>query len=1055
MDIKVRRMSLFVATILYLSSFYIFLTIVPDNARGAILYVGGAGPGNYSTIQSAINAAAWGDTVYVYSGNYSENVIFGALSLIGEDMNSTIILNGGIEVQGQDGIVDGFSFKAGYLYLWMARRCRVSNVTLMADGHVIMDDADDTVLENVNSSGNNRGVELTNSDRNYIANSTFNMNGVGVWISNSNGNIIQGNNISLNGQGMFLGLSPNHTITGNRIFENTNAGIEILYSDHQIIRYNNMTLNRDGLYAEYSDDIVFENNTVLSNQRDGVRLDISNFSRVSHNNFVQNGAGVTIDRGNQNEISNNTAVQNNDDGFTLVSEKNSSVLHNAASGNGVGIRILDTYHSLVAFNDLFSNTKGISTNVEYYATITDNNCSYSQGPSLMWEFKGSGIHFHTGIHSLLANNSVYSNDLYGIVVAWSDDTVVTNNSIMNGGNGSTGLEFTYSREIHAVNNTISGFTNGVNLTESNNVSLIRNNVSSNRDIGVFLEFSDFGNTIVYNSIAQNALGIALNESQDNKIHHNDIINNSVQALNSDLYQNDWDNGYPSGGNYWSDYAGNDVLSGPDQDQPGPDGIGDAPYPIQTNEEDSYPLMTPTVNLTMPPSAPLNLVASPGDQFVNLTWDPPVYDSGSPITNYKIYRGTAPGGEAFLVEIGNFLSHTDSGLTNDQTYYYRISAVNDAGEGVLSDEASATPSAGQTVPTEPQNLQAIPGNGTVDLVWSLPVSDGNSQIINYQIYRGLSSGGETPYVQIGNTTTFPDIGLQNGLTYYYQVSAINGVGEGPLSNEANATPRTYPGAPGMFKADLGGVGFGDIVLTWTPSSDDGGGQNSIISYEIFRNATYDSDCVGYQWLTSVPNGTTSYTDPLAGELDPSNYFYQVCALDRFGNSTCLDDQAGKFKRHLNKGTNMISLPLVVSVPDIEIVLQTLNYDRVWLYDAINQEWNSIDKSKPYPTGLMYVDSTVGLIVNVTRDSNLTIAGAVPSFTIISLEAGWNLVGFPSFNSSFAVSDLRAAIGATAVEGFDPMNPPYFLRTVSDGDILQTGMGYWIYCPIQAVWIVYIQ
>jgi len=58
------------------------------------------------------------------------------------------------------------------------------------------------------------------------------------------------------------------------------------------------------------------------------------------------------------------------------------------------------------------------------------------------------------------------------------------------------------------------------------------------------------------------------------------------------YANVWDDGYPSGGNYWSDYTGVDVKGGPDQDLPGSDGIGDTPYVLDTNNRDRYPLTKP-------------------------------------------------------------------------------------------------------------------------------------------------------------------------------------------------------------------------------------------------------------------------------------------------------------------------------------------------------------------------------------------------------------------------------------------------------------------------------
>src|SRR5205807_749045 len=93
----------------------------------------------------------------------------------------------------------------------------------------------------------------------------------------------------------------------------------------------------------------------------------------------------------------------------------------------------------------------------------------------------------------------------------------------------------------------------------------------------------------------------------------------------------------------------------------------------------------------PPSAPQNLAATGGNAQVTLTWQAPASDGGSPITNYKIYRGVAPGSEALLTTVGNVLTYTDGAVTNGVTYYYQVSAVNAAGEGPRSNEASAAPS----------------------------------------------------------------------------------------------------------------------------------------------------------------------------------------------------------------------------------------------------------------------------------------------------------------------------------------------------------------------------
>jgi len=84
------------AFVMIVSSFFFLLIIVPMNAQASILYVGGIGFGNYTTIQEAVDAANPGDTVFVYGGLYPENVtIWKTISLVGENKENTTIDGGG------------------------------------------------------------------------------------------------------------------------------------------------------------------------------------------------------------------------------------------------------------------------------------------------------------------------------------------------------------------------------------------------------------------------------------------------------------------------------------------------------------------------------------------------------------------------------------------------------------------------------------------------------------------------------------------------------------------------------------------------------------------------------------------------------------------------------------------------------------------------------------------------------------------------------------------------------------------------------------------------
>jgi hypothetical protein len=105
-------------------------------------------------------------------------------------------------------------------------------------------------------------------------------------------------------------------------------------------------------------------------------------------------------------------------------------------------------------------------------------------------------------------------------------------------------------------------------------------------------------------------GIALYNSPNSSIYHNNFVNNAEQVYVDGFFSSVWDDGYPSGGNYWSNYAGIDKKNGPNQDYPGCDGIGDTPYTIDENNIDHYPLMNP-YNGPSPPQFTLTIAATTG------------------------------------------------------------------------------------------------------------------------------------------------------------------------------------------------------------------------------------------------------------------------------------------------------------------------------------------------------------------------------------------------------------------------------------------------------------
>ncbi|MBI4416757.1 MAG: fibronectin type III domain-containing protein [Euryarchaeota archaeon] len=267
-----------------------------------------------------------------------------------------------------------------------------------------------------------------------------------------------------------------------------------------------------------------------------------------------------------------------------------------------------------------------------------------------------------------------------------------------------------------------------------------------------------------------------------------------------------------------------------------------------------------------PAPPRGLLAFRGNQQVELAWQPPFFTGGFPLTEYRIYRGTASGSLAFLAQVPpTDTTYSDLGLTNDVTYFYAVTATNAVGESPRSNEVSATPAA---VPSAPRNVQAVGGDRRVNLSWDAPADDGGFPVTGYRVYRGTRSGGLAPIANLGAVFAYNDSGVVNGVPYYYQISAVNQEGEGLRSPELVATPAAVPSAP----QDLRAAAFDRTVdLSWSPPADDGGA--TITSYRVYRGTAPGAAT----FLAELPE--LSYAD--GGLTNGQTYYYEVAAVNRVG------------------------------------------------------------------------------------------------------------------------------------------------------------------------------
>ncbi len=191
-----------------------------------------------------------------------------------------------------------------------------------------------------------------------------------------------------------------------------------------------------------------------------------------------------------------------------------------------------------------------------------------------------------------------------------------------------------------------------------------------------------------------------------------------------------------------------------------------------------------------PSAPQNLVATPGNAQVTLSWSAPASNGGSAITNYNVYRGTSSGGEAFLAPAGNVLTYTDTAVTNGNTYYYQVTAVNIVGESARSNQASAAPSASITQPSLTVSVNTDKTSYTLNswVYITVKVKDSSTNL-------GVAGATVTVTVKDPNGATATGSGVTDstGSAYFKYKVMPNGL-TGTYTVNANASATGYnPGS----------------------------------------------------------------------------------------------------------------------------------------------------------------------------------------------------------------------------------------------------------------------
>ncbi|CAE8601561.1 unnamed protein product [Polarella glacialis] len=309
-----------------------------------------------------------------------------------------------------------------------------------------------------------------------------------------------------------------------------------------------------------------------------------------------------------------------------------------------------------------------------------------------------------------------------------------------------------------------------------------------------------------------------------------------------------------------------------------------------------------------PHAPVALLRAGGtSSTIQLSWQAPTYDGGSPITKYFVLRNDGLGGSTFIDSTSGSdqpttTTYTVTGLTVGYYYAFQVAAANRVLEtNSLSD---LTPNYTQaffyaaSVPASPDSPMVVEGSRTqsgLGVRWKAPSDSGGIPVLGYKLYRDngandaidvlLWNGQGQPHVK-----EFSITGLTGGLFYRLAVTALNGAGQSAQSAAISVPGGTVPARMSVLSRDASVVrGSTSVAISWAAPSSDGGSPFTgyMLSYDsgeysdFTNNRSYSASTFTDQ-IASLTGGKfirfVIYAENAVGLSEASPvYRTQVCAL----------------------------------------------------------------------------------------------------------------------------------------------------------------------------------
>lgn len=378
-------------------------------------------------------------------------------------------------------------------------------------------------------------------------------------------------------------------------------------------------------------------------------------------------------------------------------------------------------------------------------------------------------------------------------------------------------------------------------------------------------------------------------------------------------------------------------------------------------------------LPAPPTAPSSLNAMALSQTqIRLDWT----DASNNETGFKIERSTdGTNFQSVGMVAMNVLIFTDSGLTANTAYTYRVKATNAGGDSAPSPTASATTL--PNPPTAPANLLANALSGTaVQLAW---VDNSNNES-GFSVERRTGAGMFAEIARpMANATSHQDTGLTPGVSYTYRVRAFNAGGNSAFTNEATVTTTpTPPSAPNAISVTA--LSKSSLRFTWADNSD------NEASFVIERRTNGGA----FAFLVSRGANVTSYDDN--GLSANTTYTYRVQAVNGGGSSVFSNEVSGT------------TLPEPPAAPtNLQVAVHSLS--------SVGATWNDNSNNE---TGFRIM-RRVGANKNEPFVEVATVGANVTSYTDTNVELGetyaYKVFAFNSGGDSAPTDEVAVTVSGS--------------------------------------------